>query len=293
MDFDQVSDREALVRNYFSAQKNLWNNKHNIVIHGHEVESYVQDSKEPHYASGVYSVLHNKWLVKPSPMTGDFDKQEVKSKAKNIMEIIDGIEAMAAEEGRDSDAVVGMTDRLLAKLKAARSEGLSSAAGEYAPENLVYKILRRTGYLQKLWDLEPDLYDKDMSIAEEKIGTSKNGAPSYFQMGSSLPDKLYNQDSDTGKATRDPGIRDTDKKKTMKKESKEPTGPRSTTFYFKIGDQILFGKYKNKKGKVVGFGKDDKGSPTMDIESISKGKKKKTTMGLYRMWLASVKEKAS
>lgn len=53
-------------------------------------------------------------------------------------------------------------------------------------------------------------------LVEELIGTSKNGAPSYFQMGSSLPDKFYNQDSDSGKATRDPGIRDTDKKKTTK-----------------------------------------------------------------------------
>jgi len=57
-------------------------------------------------------------------------------------------------------------------------------------------------------------------LVEELIGTSKNGAPSYFQMGSSLPDKFYNQD-DSGKATRDPGIRDTDKKKKKKKRKKK------------------------------------------------------------------------
>ena len=31
----------------------------------------------------------------------------------------------------------------------------------------------------------------------------------------------------------------------------------------KIGDTILFGKFKNKKGIVKGFGKNEKGQPTI------------------------------
>ena len=34
---------------------------------------------------------------------------------------------------------------------------------------------------------------------------------------------------------------------------------------FKKGDHVLFGKYKNKKGKIVDVYLDDKDHPTIDI----------------------------
>ncbi len=61
--------------------------------------------------------------------------------------------------------------------------------------------------------------------------------------------------------------------------------------YFSIGDIILFGKYKSKKGKIVGFGKDQKGNPTVTIEPIPKGRKKNKELGLFRIWHAPVEEK--
>jgi hypothetical protein len=59
------------------------------------------------------------------------------------------------------------------------------------------------------------------------------------------------------------------------------------TNFFKIGDKILFGKYKNKKGTITGFGKDEKGNPTVKIKPIAKDgakKKKDQEIGLYRIW---------
>lgn len=53
---------------------------------------------------------------------------------------------------------------------------------------------------------------------------------------------------------------------------------------FNIGDDVLIGKYKNKKGKVVAFGEDEKGNPTIEIEPTPKGRKKNVTMGLYKVW---------
>jgi pSer/pThr/pTyr-binding forkhead associated (FHA) protein len=61
--------------------------------------------------------------------------------------------------------------------------------------------------------------------------------------------------------------------------------------YLNIGDVILFGKYKNKHGKIVSFGEDQWGNPTIDVEPIPKGRKKNKTIGLYRVWRADVKEK--
>jgi|GEM_PF-2440754 len=56
--------------------------------------------------------------------------------------------------------------------------------------------------------------------------------------------------------------------------------------YFEIGDIILYGKYKNKKARIVAWGKDHKGNPTVEIEPIPKGRKKNKTLGLFRIWHA-------
>lgn len=59
---------------------------------------------------------------------------------------------------------------------------------------------------------------------------------------------------------------------------------------FNVGDIILFGKYKNKKGRIIEFGKDHKGNPTVTIEPIPKGRKQNKTFGLYKIWHAPSEE---
>ena len=61
----------------------------------------------------------------------------------------------------------------------------------------------------------------------------------------------------------------------------------TVTDYFKIGDTVLMGKFKNVKGKVVAFGEDEKGHPTIEIEPIPKGRKKNKVIGLFRVWRAT------
>jgi hypothetical protein len=56
---------------------------------------------------------------------------------------------------------------------------------------------------------------------------------------------------------------------------------------FKKGDHVLFGHYKNKKGKIVDVYLDDKDHPTIEIEPVPKGRKKNVTMGLYKVWQAT------
>jgi DNA topoisomerase IB len=54
--------------------------------------------------------------------------------------------------------------------------------------------------------------------------------------------------------------------------------------YFAVGDEILFGKYKNKRGKVVRFFDDERGVPSVEIEPVPKGRKQNKTLGLYKIW---------
>jgi hypothetical protein len=53
---------------------------------------------------------------------------------------------------------------------------------------------------------------------------------------------------------------------------------------FKKGDHVFFGKYKNKRGKIVDTYVDDKDHPAITIEPTPKGRKKDVEMGLYKVW---------
>jgi hypothetical protein len=53
---------------------------------------------------------------------------------------------------------------------------------------------------------------------------------------------------------------------------------------FDVDDNVLFGKYKNKKGKIKKVFKDDKDHVTIEIEPTPKGRKKNVEMGLYKVW---------
>lgn len=54
--------------------------------------------------------------------------------------------------------------------------------------------------------------------------------------------------------------------------------------FFDVGDRILYGKYKNKKGRIVSVGLDVKGNPIIEIEPVPKGRKKNQIIGLYKIW---------
>ena len=62
--------------------------------------------------------------------------------------------------------------------------------------------------------------------------------------------------------------------------------------YFDIGTIVLYGKYKNHHGKIVGFSQDHWGNPQIEVEPIPKGRKQNKVIGLYKIWRADVKEKA-
>jgi hypothetical protein len=54
--------------------------------------------------------------------------------------------------------------------------------------------------------------------------------------------------------------------------------------YFEPGQIVLYGKYKNKRGKIVSIGLDHRGVPTVTIEPVPKGRKKNIEMGLFKIW---------
>jgi hypothetical protein len=54
--------------------------------------------------------------------------------------------------------------------------------------------------------------------------------------------------------------------------------------YFNLGDIVLYGKWKNHRGRVVSFGQDKHGNPTVEVEPIPKGRKQNKVFGLFKIW---------
>lgn len=161
IDFNAVSDKE-LMKNYLDAKKSLWNDKHVIEMFGHEVEIYVQDVKEPHYSTGVYSILKNKWLTRPKYITVDnLDRHSIVRKAKIITHYIEHLQDL--HNKKEYEKVYELSDYLKEKIRKMRSSGLERD-GEFSIENLAFKVLRRTGKLKKLGALQLSSYDAMLEV---------------------------------------------------------------------------------------------------------------------------------
>ena len=168
IDFDEL-DKDSkkdsitlhsIIKEFFDAKKNVWNEKHNIKIKGYDVEIYVQDVNEEHISSGVYSILHNKWEVKPKKETPNIDDKKILAKGEYYAKKIDSLVNNA-----NSKDVLSKIDVLRKKIKEFRQCGLESG-GEYSYENLTFKLLRRNGYIEKLMTLKNYITDKKLSVAQ-------------------------------------------------------------------------------------------------------------------------------
>ena len=163
IDFKQLQDIN-IIADYFREKTRSWNGIHNILIKGFEVEIYIQDSSEPHISSGVYSLMENRWLKKPSKYRLNIDYDLVKEKSAKLMEDIDNAYDYYAE--KDFLLAKQIAENLMEKIKRYRKTGLETG-GIYSVENLVFKVLRRNDYLRKLSSIKTLAYDASMSLTEQ------------------------------------------------------------------------------------------------------------------------------
>ncbi len=162
-DFSQFSDDLLpLYEELFKVKKTLFNTDHNIKIFGYDVELYIQDSNEaPTLSSGVYSILNNDWKNKPKKEKIKIDKNLIRQKSNQWMEIIDT--ALEAASDVTADDATEILKKCKNKLSKYRVCGLQKG-GEYSDENLVFKVLRRNGYIEKLMNFEKKVVDKELSM---------------------------------------------------------------------------------------------------------------------------------
>tara|TARA_Y100001973_G_scaffold18720_1_gene27458 strand:+ start:1796 stop:2740 length:945 start_codon:yes stop_codon:yes gene_type:complete len=161
VDFNEVDENEELVREYFNGKTSNWNNKHNILIFGYEIELYVQNSSEPHHSTGVYSIANRDWIKKPERQNPEVDLKMVQRKVKSLVDMIDRAEDLY-DVKKYLDAH-NFSKKLIDKIKKFRQSGLEDK-GEYSYENLTFKYLRNKEHMKRLFDLRNNSYDKNMSL---------------------------------------------------------------------------------------------------------------------------------
>jgi len=162
VDFEELDDNKALVKEMFDAKRLRWNEKHNITIKGYEVELYVEDEGEEHSSSGIYSVMDEEWIDKPERADTTIDLDTAKKKASDIEQQIASISVMF-DQGQ-FEKVMRHVERLKKKIRTMRQAGLDTEAMEFSPENIAFKLLRRNDLLDTLTKLKYKAYDQSMTL---------------------------------------------------------------------------------------------------------------------------------
>lgn len=161
VDFDKF-DNSELLKKYFDEAKLNWNRVHDLKLGKQNIEVYIQDNEDHPEYRGEYSLMNDKWLRRPSYVSIDIPDEEIEKKTKLFKQQIDKLE----KTGKDNpEKAIELTNKIKERLKNFRQAGLDKD-GEYSLENLAFKDLRNTGYLEKLSNLKNSFIDKTLSLVE-------------------------------------------------------------------------------------------------------------------------------
>jgi hypothetical protein len=146
-----VTDAE---RELYNAKKALWAEQHTITVRGLPVECYVQGEQEEHHSTGVFSIAKDQWLVEPKKIKPEVDDSAVERKKDSMVHDME-----TALLSQDLERLRKVKERITEMRKA----GLDRA-GEWSVENLVFKILRNLGLIDKISEKIRELEDKELSL---------------------------------------------------------------------------------------------------------------------------------
>ena len=166
MDFDKLSDDPETLKKFFDAERKAWNKEHyEISVYGYPVEVYIQDVNEEHHSSGVYSLLNDEWITEPSIdnlSDENTDYDNIQNITSSIMTVIDELELDL--NNKEPQETYDEADTLFNSIKEIRKSGMGSDSPEMSDGNLIFKSLRRSGYMEKLIGIRTKAFDMIHSI---------------------------------------------------------------------------------------------------------------------------------
>ena len=162
VDFKEVDEDIELVKAFFDAARLRWNDIHTITLYDFEVELYFENVGDPHHSSGVYSILDDTWVIKPTPHDVEIDFVTARKKSDDIETKVNLIDYIITQG--NSQGALRSIEKVKVKIRRMRSAGLESERREFSPENIAFKILRRNNTLERLNQLKHNAYDRSMSL---------------------------------------------------------------------------------------------------------------------------------
>ena len=171
MDYSKVDERTDFVDNYFYSQKKLWNEEHKeLKIYGFPIEVFVQDVNKKHTSSGVYSLEKDKWLTEPERdklAKKKVNKNQIKNKVSEYTKKIDNLtDELKKSKGDEYKLrkVSESAEKLFDELKNLRKGDLNNTDNEINEGNIIFKCLRRLGYIEKINDIISKGYNRLNSL---------------------------------------------------------------------------------------------------------------------------------
>lgn len=182
-------DNEIL-QSIYNDKKNKFNEKYDFEIYGIPVEVYIEDIEAGNATNGIYSVLRNEWVKKPTPIhydIPDYSKElnEWKSKINKVLQSDD----------------TKLIEDTINEIYMMRKNGLATD-GEMAIGNLVFKELRNLGLLDGLRNKYRELISNKLSLEENLINEDYRDNKEYQDLIKQLM-AIRKQKSDLQKE--DPG----------------------------------------------------------------------------------------
>jgi hypothetical protein len=167
VDMKDIDDNIELAEKLCDYAKKMWNTQHDIKIKGYEVEVAIQDENDMKDSikvgrmGGVFSLMKDEWIKKPQKVEFEPDEKLIRMKSETVMESIDNLESEIEEDKYEN--FKEKVDKVWKKIKDFRKSGLESESGEFSIGNLVFKLLRRNGYVEKVVKMKNQSYDKQFN----------------------------------------------------------------------------------------------------------------------------------
>jgi len=100
----------------------------------------------------------------PKKVEPQIDRLTAERKALFIQREVDKLERIY--DNGDYEGALDMAQQLKDRIKRMRQGGLQRG-GIYSPENLAFKILRRSGHIESLFNVYTGAYDQSLSLTEK------------------------------------------------------------------------------------------------------------------------------
>lgn len=164
VDFSNFGKSSKYVKKMLDDKRWIWNKQHDISIYKQPVEVYVEDVADNQPSTGKYSILQNKWVIKPTVVNKKIDVVKVENKTKDLKRNVDDLQKeYKSIKDKNYDSLIEKLQKFKDSLKSMRKSGLYNN-GQYSVENITYKNLRNDGYLDKLINLYNKIVDANLTI---------------------------------------------------------------------------------------------------------------------------------